>query len=272
MENEIINLLKEYTKHNHIYLAERGNKAILTALKIVREKHPNSKILIPDQGGWLTYFQYAEKLKLDIVKLKTDYGVVDLDFFRENIKGASAVIYSNPAAYYAEQNVKEIYEICRENNVLVILDVSGCIGSDYYGGNCADMIVCSFGKWKPVNLGYGGFISVNNHNLFDKNKELLRSLEFNEESYSKLYEKLINLNKRYKFFNEVNKKIKDDLKQFNILHRAKRGINVIVKFSDEKEKNEILNYCEKNKYELVECPKMIKVNEDAISIEVKRLE
>ena len=39
-----------------------------------------------------------------------------------------------------------------------------------------------------------------------------------------------------------------------------------------KEKNKIADYCEKNKYEFVECPKMIKVNADAISVEVKHLE
>jgi hypothetical protein len=45
-----------------------------------------------------------------------------------------------------------------------------------------------------------------------------------------------------------------------------------VKFNNEEEKNKIKTYCEKNKYEFVECPKMIKVNAEAISIEVKRIE
>ena len=155
---------------------------------------------------------------------------------------------------------------------MVILDVSGSIGSEFYDGDYADIIVCSFGKWKPINLGYGGFISFNNKELIGKNNELLKNLNFEKSYYSNLYGKLVNLKKRYEFFEKINKKIKDDLKQFNILNKNKKGINVIVKFNDEKEKNKIIDYCEKNKYEFVECPKMIKVNESAISIEVKRLE
>ena len=46
----------------------------------------------------------------------------------------------------------------------------------------------------------------------------------------------------------------------------------MVGFNNRGEKNKIVDYCEKNKYEFVECPKMIKVNVNAISIEVKRLE
>ena len=271
MENKIINALKEYTQHNNIFLCERGNKAILTALRIVKEKYPNGRILIPDQGGWITHFQYAEKLKFEIVKLKTNYGVIDLDILNENIKDASEIIYSNPAGYYAEQPIKEIHRICKESNVMVILDISGCIGSDFYHGNFADIIVCSLGRWKPINLGYGGFISADN-DLFKNSKNYLENLEFKKDYYESLYKKLINLKRRYEFFENMNRKIKSDLKLFNIIHKNKNGINVIVKFNNEEGKNKIINYCEKNKYEFVECPKMIRVNSDAISIEVKRLE
>ena len=147
---------------------------------------------------------------------------------------------------------------------MVILDVSGCIGSNFYDGNYADIIVCSFGKWKPINLGYGGFISMN---FFEENY-----LKFDKSHYRALYEKLVNLKNRYQFYEKINKKIKNELKQFSILHKDSKGINVIVEFKDEEEKNNIISYCEKNKYEFVECPKMIRVNRDAISIEVKRLE
>jgi len=272
MENKIINVLKRYTKHNNIYLTERGNKSILIALKIIKNKFPEGKILIPDQGSWITYFQFAKKLKLDIIKLKTDYGVIDLNTFKNSLKDACAIIYSNPAAYFAEQPIKEIYEICKENNIFIILDISGSIGSDYYEGNYADILLGSFGKGKPVNLGYGGFISFNDTDLIIKNNKILNELNFDQKYHSPLLKKLENLKKRYQFLDNINKKIKNELKDYNILHQDKGGINVIVKFNNEEEKNNIIEYCEKNKYEFVECPKLIKVNEDAISIEVKRLE
>ena len=276
MDNEtkskIIELLKKYTKHNNIFFVSRGNKAIFSALKIVKEKLAKNNLLIPDQGGWLTYSQYAIKLKLDIKELKTDYGIINLDFLRETAKDASSIIYSNPAAYYAEQPFKEIYEICKKNNILVILDVSGCIGSDFYHGNYADIIVCSFGRWKPINLGYGGFISIQDNNIYEKNKNFLENMEFEEKYYDNLHNKLINLKIRYDFLEKTNKKIKNELKHLNILHKDKQGINTIIKFNNNKEKNEIIEYCEKNKYEFVICQKSIKVNENAVSIQVKRLE
>jgi len=267
VKNNVFERLKKYTKHDNIFFVPRGNKAIFSALKIVHGSGFN-KILIPDQGGWLTYSHYAKKLKFDVKMLETDYGIINLDNLKEN---NAAIIYSNPAAYYAEQPFKEIYEICKKNNIIVILDISGCIGSDFYHGNYADVIVCSFGRWKPINLGYGGFISIQDKEILKLNNNFLKNLEF-KEKYAALYNKLIDLKTRYDFFEKINKKIKSELKNLNILHKYKNGINVIIKFDNDKEKNKIIDYCEKNKYEFVVCPKSIKVNENAISIEVKRLE
>ena len=59
-KSKVIELLKKYTKHDNIFLAPRGNKTIFSALKIVKNADCD-KILIPDQGGWLTYSQYAKK-------------------------------------------------------------------------------------------------------------------------------------------------------------------------------------------------------------------
>ena len=268
----IMQSLKNYTWHENIFLAQRGNKAIFAALDLIKETSRKNTILIPDQGGWITHLQYAKELRFNIKTLETNYGVIDPSILKENMKDAAAIIYSNPAGYFAEQPVKEIYEICRKNEVLVILDISGCIGSDFYKGGYTDMAVCSFGRWKPINLGYGGFISVKGREIYEKNEGILKKLEFDESYDAALRQKLENLKKRYEFFEKTNKKIKDELKNFNILHKSKKGINVIVKFSNDDEKNKIISYCEKNKYELVVCPKLIRVNENAISIEVKRLE
>ena len=79
MEDKIITILKKYIGHDYIFLTPKGNKAIFSALKILKEKSPKNKILTPDQGGWFTYSQYAKKLKFDVKILKTDYGVIDLD-------------------------------------------------------------------------------------------------------------------------------------------------------------------------------------------------
>ena len=158
MEKKIKALLKEYTKHDLVELADRGNSAVLAALKCAKKLRQGKHILVPDQGGWLTFLNYPLKLGFKVKKVKTGYGIIDLTDLRSKIENASAFIYTNPAGYFAEQPLKEIYEICR-NKCLVILDVSGSVGDELCDGKYADIVVGSFGKWKPVNLGYGGFIS-----------------------------------------------------------------------------------------------------------------
>jgi hypothetical protein len=268
MDKKIAEILRRYTKHKHIFLAQRGNKAILTALKIAREINPKKYILVPDQGGWLTHLQYPNKLKFVIKRLKTDYGILDLKELEKNTKDASALVFENPAGYFAEQPLKEIYSICKKNDCLVILDASGSVGSELCNGNYADMIVASFGRWKPINLEYGGFISFNNENFLIK--DILKELEFDESKRGELLLKLRNVGNRYNNFQTINKKIKSDLKNYSILHADKKGINVVIRFGSEKEKDDIISYCEKNKYQFLICPSYIRVNEDAVSIEVKR--
>tara|TARA_Y100000310_G_scaffold344022_1_gene454582 strand:+ start:1944 stop:2768 length:825 start_codon:yes stop_codon:yes gene_type:complete len=269
ISEKIVAKIKEFTGHKYVILTSRGNSAIYIALSLVKEF--GSKVLIPDQGGWLTYKQYSEKLKLKVDELKTDYGVIDINDLK--LRDSSALIYQNPAGYYAEQPLEEIYEVCK-GKTLVILDVTGSIGLNQ-GGKYADIIVCSFGKWKPVNIDYGGFISFNDDKYLRFVEKLIKekpNLSFeNTNKYNPLLNQLNTLNKKYQFFSEINKKIKTDLKDFDIIHKDKKGINVIVKFEDEKEKEKIIKYCNNNKYDYVLCPKYIKVNEKAVSIEVKRL-
>ena len=78
LSEKIVVKIKEFTGHEHIILTSRGNSAIYVALSLAKEFGSNGKILIPDQGGWLTYKQYSEKLKLKVSELETDYGVVDI--------------------------------------------------------------------------------------------------------------------------------------------------------------------------------------------------
>jgi len=268
--------LSKLTDHKNIYLTSRGNKAIEHALSLVK-----GNLLIPDQGSWMSYRKIAKKWGLEVVELKTDYGVIDLDDLKQKVGDASALIYQNPAGYFADQPIKEIYEICRDK-CLVILDVSGCIGDDELcSGNYADIIVSSFGKWKLIDVGYGGFIS--------SNRELNIEEDFDESYFDRLNEKINGLDKRLKILYDKCSKIKKDLSDFNIIHKDKKGIVVVVKFESENKirkgqnsflsqkssvsrKSEIIKYCEKQNYEYALCPREIRVNCNAVSIEVKRIQ
>lgn len=274
MHNQIIDLLKKYTKHDNIELTSRGNTAIFAALYISRKINQNKKtVLIPDQGGWLTYKKYPKMLELNLVELKTNQGIIESKELKAALKkyDVNCLLYENPAGYFADQNIKEIYEICK-NKCSVILDTSGCISDpELCNGEYADFIIGSFGRWKPVWLEYGGFVSIKNKSHYLFVNEIFNTTEFDEKYYKELLAKLKDVPNRLNKLYDFSKKIKSDLKNKKIIHPDKKGINVIISYNNENNKQEIINYCEKHKYEYTECPRYIRVMQDAISIEVKRL-
>ena len=278
--------LKNLTNKKNILITKRGNQSIKDVVKLAKELG-REKVLIQDQGGWITYKQFAHKQGLMCIDIKTDYGLTDLEDLEKKADGKSIFIINSLTGYYADEKMNKISKICQRKHCLLINDVSGSIGLKLakYG----DLILGSFNKWKPLNLFTGGFLAFNNQipwkfEITDNIKKPVQKF-FNLEEYFKEYEefplkttklerlnqKIKDLNKRHKFFTKIHWKIKKDLKKHEILHKKHHGINVIIKYSDEEEKNAIIKYCEDNKFEYTECPRYIRVNEQAISIEVKRL-
>jgi hypothetical protein len=159
---------------------------------------------------------------------------------------------------------------------MVIMDVTGCIGdAELCDGRYADIMVGSFGRWKPINLGYGGFISFRQDSaearLFLRDKEICKDKSECEARIGGLPEKLRAAASRLELFYGKCDRIKRELAMHDIIHRERKGINVVIRLHDEDEKKELINYCERNKYEYTLCPRYIRVLEPAISIEVKRL-
>ncbi len=261
-------LLKTLTNKQNIKLVQRGNTAILYALKIAK-KLGKTKVVIQDQGGWLTYKQFPKELNLELKILKTNYGLINPK--KITIDKNSVLLISSMAGYFAVQDMQKIQKICKKNNCLLINDITGTIGAQ--AAKIGDILVCSFGNYKPINLGKGGLIATN--------KNYLNLIPIEEIKLGGLKEKLLNLKERQELLQKTNKKIKQDLKRFRIIHKNKKGINVAVLYKDEKEKQKIINYCKKNNFKYKICKKVkdstknlfsfIKVNENAISIEVQHL-
>jgi dTDP-4-amino-4,6-dideoxygalactose transaminase len=262
MEQKKDAVLRNIVGKENIRLVARGNKAILYALRIAR-KLGKRKVLIQDQGGWITYKQFPSRLKMEIVELKTDYGVVIPDELKKRADEESVLLVNSLSGYIAEQDMDTIYNICFNNKCLVINDITGSIGSE--AGKTGDILVCSFGEDKPLNIGRGGLIAAENEGWFG----LTQILE--DDPGDELYDKLLKLEERTSYLKRINSKIKKDLQGFDIIHRERDGINVAVKFKDKKEKEVIEKYCEMRGYEYTVCPRYIRVDCDAISIEVKRL-
>jgi len=266
---QIKSILKELTKHAHIGITTRGNSAIKTALSILPE---NSKILIPEEGGWLSYQTLPKELGLEEVEVKCDDAKINLADLKEKLNKGNfaAFLYHNPGGYFAEQDTEMIYSICKENGCLAILDVSGSLGTKLGDGDHADILVGSFGKWKLVDAGKGGFISCNEGELWKKIAENLHEFD-DQELLNKIVTKLKEISVRRNKLETIRKKVIADLKDHDVVYPDDYGLVVIVLFRDDAEKENLINYCRLNGLEWTECPRYIRLNKKAISIEIKRL-
>jgi hypothetical protein len=247
---KIKKILSDLTGKKNVFIVRRGNIAIRDSLKIAKSKG-YKKIFIQDQGGWMTYAPFSEKLKFNLYYIKTDYGLIKQDFFD------SILLINTMPGYSHYQNPEDI----KTEKCIIINDISGSIGTELskYG----DIIFGSFGNDKPIDFGKKGFIATD----YDVSIE---ESDLTGEEAEILIDKFKNLDKRLNYLRSINKKIKEKLKKFNIIHPNLEGINVLIKTSNESEKQEIMDFCEKNKYEYTICPRYIRMNQEGISIEVKR--
>jgi len=237
---------------------------------MIAKKFSYKKLIIPDQGGWFSYRKLPKKLGIEFEEIKTDYGLI----LPEELKKYKdcAFIFTTLAGYFAEQPLLQINSICKKNKILLIEDITGSIG---WKKSKADLTVCSFSDWKPINLGYGGFIGSKERKYFevDEIKAFLERNSFaREEMMPELLKRIDGLGRRSRFLFKNQKKVKKELRGFDVIHRRMNGINVVARYKNEEEKEKLINYCKKNDYETVNCPNYIKVNDAAISIELKRLE
>ena len=270
IKSDLISTLQKLTTHHFVEITTRGDAAITAALSIV----PKDKlVLIPEEGGWLSYPKIPKKLGLAVVEAKCDDAKINLVDLQKKLKehSCSALLYQNPGGYFAEQPMKEIYSLCQENNCLVIMDVSGSIGTKLCDGNYADVLVGSFGERKLVEAKAGGFVSCKSKELFEKINPFCKLLD-DDEKLNIISNKIQELPERISFLTEKRKRIIKDLEEFDLVHKNDLGFVVVVKYNDSLEKEKIINYCKDKQLPWTECPRYIRLNKPAISIEVKRLE
>jgi len=260
MYKKIKSILGNRLSVQNIVLLPSGNTAILDALKIAKQKG-KKKVIIQDQGGWLTYGQYTKKLGMELVLVKTDYGFVNKTALLDVLDKDSVFLVNSMPGYHAFMNMELLYDQCNKRGCLVINDVTGSLDNreSLYG----DIYVGSFGKWKPLNVGYGGFLAT---------KAKSSTLEIFETQYaSDLLAKLQNLSQRCLKLQKKAETVKRELQKYEIVHRGFKGFNVIVKFINTNDKPDLIEYCEGHILPFTLCPRYIRITESAISIEIKRL-
>ena len=278
--------ISDYTNHEHAKLVNSGNAAILSAMNYI-----DGPILIPDQGAWNGFKQIARFLNKQVFLVETNQGLVTVDSLKDlmrtdefrnlyNRNHTPALFLTSFAAYTAEQDIKEISQFLKRAHILLVEDVSGAIGyskGTLSNGDYADIIIGSTGSPKIVNVGDGGFISTNDMELFRKSSTLLKTsktsnitacginteLDFAEE----------NLNKALDACSYLKEEI-DSKTDFEVIHKDKQGINVILKTDDPNS----LSYKLRREFVLdshgmvTKCPNYNRLKEKAVVLEIKNLD
>jgi len=242
----------------------RANQSIFFAYFLLK-KLGISTIYVPDQGGWLTYEPLAKVLGFKVKKLRTDLGI-PLEEELKEIKNSALIICSSPG--YLRDLSKlmwQIKEILNDNNSFLINDNSS--GFSFEG----DIVLMSFGKWKPINIGIGGLLEIKNEILLDFVKKENLDKFFNyqvklDKNVIKLAkERLNNLNliveKGVKLANKYKRRFKD----FLIKEIKDRSLNVaLVKDED------LINKLKEENLPFRIMPDYIRLNIEGISLETKK--
>ena len=260
----------ELTNAEHARITSSGNNSIFAALNSVK-----GSVIIPDQGAWHGFKQISKFLKKEIILLETDFGLINPKKMDElDIPNDSALIFTSFAGYTAEQDVKSISKYCRNNGITTIEDASAGIG-DEKGilGSCknSDIVIASTGQPKMINVGNGGFISSNDENIFRESSLPLKLSKTNEIISSGIYEELKTVDKNLQITVNATEHLKKHIS--NTIHSDKRGVNVIIRDDDSKEKTwKLKKALPINKSGFItQCPNYNRVKAKAISIEIKNL-
>lgn len=269
--------LCDFTNHNQCKLVNSGNAAILTAMNSI-----DGAILVPDQGAWNGFKQIANFLNKDIITVKTNQGLIENSYLEEAILENKSILSNNKnalfltsfAGYTAEQDIKEIAKFAHENGLLVVEDASGAITdieTKLANGKYSDIIIGSTGSPKIVNVGYGGFITTNNENVFNKSKLILKTSKINNIIACGIATELDYAQNTLNTTLKAVKYLKNNLK--SVIHSDKRGINVILSSQDKS-----LSYNLKNAFKLdnhgmiTKCPNYNRLKEKGAAIEIKNLD
>ena len=281
--------LANVTNHKDAMLVNSGNSAILSAMNAI-----DGAILIPDQGAWNGFKQIANFLNKDLISIKTNQGLIDLNILNESIlslseenridldneNNRSAIFLTSFAAYTAEQDMKSICDLAHKNNMIVVEDASGAITDskkELANGNLSDIIIGSTGSPKIVNVEDGGFITTNDKSVFDKSKLLLKTNKASNITACGISSELDFANDALSKTIEATAYLKEMIEKetgFEVFHPDKRGINVIVKTDDSKS----LSYKLRQEFVLdshgmiTKCPNYNRLKEKAVALEIKNLD
>ncbi len=223
-------------------------------------------IYIPDQGGWVAFRKYPQYLKFNVKKIKTHLGKPNLEDIKK-IKNSAFLLCSSPGylVRFKEKEIKEIKKILNENSSFLIMDCSS--GFIFKG----DVMIMSFGFYKPINLGIGGLFEVTNNELkeiFIEHFSFFNSLIKIKEDIKKECEKrLKEIDKRLNIILNFNEELKQLFKEYLLKELEKEKSLNIALVNNEKVKRIL----KENSIPFVKMPNYNRLHINGFSLESKKM-
>lgn len=159
----------QFVSCQHAVCVTSGTAALEIALKAIGvEGH---EVIMPSN----TFFATAVAVRNagGIVKLtdmeEETFSICPEDLKKQITPNTKAVILVHVGGIISSR-IKEIVEICKENNIILIEDAAHAHGSrrnEYIAGAIGDLACFSFFPTKVMTTGEGGMITTNNDTLLD---------------------------------------------------------------------------------------------------------
>ena len=279
---ELITVIKDLLKYEmDISILPSGNAGLYVASYILRniEKKECENILVPDMGGWKGFLEYPRMFKFNVVKLKTNLGIVDPctleDILRKN--DIHALFLTTLGGYLVHQPMEEIKKVCEDMDVILVEDASGGVG-----GTCGygDIVVCSTGSPKIINCDYGGFLGINkkiedilrDNGKIEELKNLLKAFKV-INIYGLMKEEALNARKTYRKLVEYCDILKEKLEK--AYFKGEEGVCVFVEHENPGEVSKKINKVIKldnGKSFITKCPIYERVLKKGIVLEMKKID
>jgi len=212
----------ELVGHRYVDLAPSGTCALQWALAAAGDK-----VMVPDQGGWRGFLEYPPVSGIETCFLETELGLIHPETLQQALERETpdALILTSFAGYMAEQDVKEISKLCREYGVILVEDASGAVGDGTLAdGRHSDIIICSTGSPKIINVGTGGFITTDNQDLRQRWQDHARACRAEPVVAAGIGAEVDRARRRVRRLLEFSEMLKEELP--DAVHRERRGISV----------------------------------------------
>jgi len=279
---ELTTVIKDLLKYEmDISILPSGNAGLYIASYILKsvEKKESNNILVPDMGGWRGFLEYPRMFKFNIIKLKTNLGVVDPstleDVLRKN--NIYALFLTTLGGYLVHQPMEEIKKVCEDMDVILVEDASGGVG-----GACGygDIVVCSTGSPKIINCEYGGFMGIGSkiedllkdRDKIDELRNLLKAFKV-MNIYGLMKEEALNARKTYRKLVKYCDILKEELE--GAYFKGEEGVCVFVEHEDPKEVSKRINKVIKldnGKSFITKCPIYERILKKGIVLEMKKVD